>query len=119
MNHVQIEASIQNLNQLVLEGKILDAFDSFYHEDVTMQENDLAPTLGKELNREREIQFMENIVEFRSAAVKGIYAAENFSVVIWSYDYTHKEWGVRNYTQANVQQWKDGKIISEKFIYTD
>jgi hypothetical protein len=37
--------------------------------------------------------------------------------VIWKYDYTHKEWGTRDYTQVSVQHWKDGKIIHEQFIY--
>lgn len=41
----------------------------------------------------------------------------NTSFVIWKYDYTHKEWGARNYTQVSVQHWKDGKIIKEQFFY--
>ena len=44
-------------------------------------------------------------------------AGENITYVTWHFDYTHKEWGVRNYTQVNVQHWKDDKIIKEQFFY--
>jgi len=39
------------------------------------------------------------------------------SMVQWHVDYTHKDWGVRNYKQVSVQDWKDGRIIKEQFFY--
>jgi hypothetical protein len=112
-----LKDKINELNKLVLEGKALEAFEKFYHDDVVMQENELTPTVGKEANRKREIEFFANITEFRSAEVKGVTIGTDLSTVIWSYDYTHKEWGKRKYTQASVQHWKDGKIIKEQFFY--
>ena len=119
MNQVEIENSLKDLNHLVIEGKLLEAFDKYYHDDVSMQENDLPPTVSKEANRQREIEFLNNITEFRGAAVKGIGVGDNISFVIWNYDYTHREWGVRNYSQVSIQEWKDGKIINEKFVYNN
>ncbi|TCJ12150.1 nuclear transport factor 2 family protein [Flaviaesturariibacter flavus] len=119
MTRTEIESSLTALNQLVLEGKVLEAFEKYYHSDVTMQENNLLPTISKSANREREIAFLDNIVEFRNAQVKSVAIGDNVSFVQWHYDYTHKEWGVRNYTQVSVQHWKDGQIISEQFIYSN
>lgn len=119
MNRTEIESSLQQLNSLVLEGKLLEAFDKYYHDDVSMQENDLPPTTTKEANRQRELEFLDNITEFRGAQVKGIGVGDNISFVVWNYDYTHKQWGVRNYDQVSIQQWKDGRIINEKFVYTN
>jgi hypothetical protein len=31
---------VDELNQMILEGKILDAFEKFYADDVVMQDND-------------------------------------------------------------------------------
>jgi hypothetical protein len=112
-----LKEKISELNQLVLTGKGMEAFEKFYHPEISMQENENAPTLGKEANRQREIDFFNNIKEFRGAEVKGIALNDNFSTVIWHYDYTHKEWGIRNYTQVSVQLWKDGLIIKEQFFY--
>ncbi len=112
-----IKEKITELNDLVLAGKALDAFDKFYHIGVVMQENENQPTIGKEENRKRELEFFSNIADFRSATVKGVTIGDEMSAVIWHYDYTHKQWGVRNYSQVSVQHWQDGKIIREQFFY--
>jgi hypothetical protein len=44
---------------------------------------------------------------------------DHVSFLVWHYNYTHKDGGARNYSQVSVQHWKDGKIITEKFIYAD
>ena len=108
---------IDDLNDLVLKGKALEAFEKYYHDDVVMQENEGPPTIGKEANRKRENEFFSSITEFRSAKPLKITVGEDTSMVQWQYDYTHKDWGVRNYTQVSVQDWKDGRIIREQFFY--
>lgn len=113
----EIERNLRELNKLVLDGNALEAFEKFYHEDVAMQENDNPPVVGKDANRDRENEFFSSITEFKSATIKGLAVNGNLSFVIWHYDYTHKEWGVKNYTQVSVQQWKDGQIIREQFFY--
>jgi hypothetical protein len=108
---------ITDLNDLVLQGKPLEAFEKYYHEDVVMQENENTPTVGKAANREREEQFYKSLKEFRSARPLKVTLGENTTMVQWQYDFTHREWGTRNYTQVSVQDWKDGKIIREQFFY--
>ncbi|WP_254152726.1 hypothetical protein [Chryseosolibacter indicus] len=50
-----LKQKLEELNDLVLRGNALEAFEKFYHPDVVMQENENAPTIGKEANRAREI----------------------------------------------------------------
>lgn len=111
-----IENALHDLNALVLNGKTMESFEKYYSEDVVMQENSEPPTIGKDANRKREIEFHDN-VEFRSASVEGLAVNGNISFVIWNYDYTHKEWGEKKYTQVSVQHWKDGLIVKEQFFY--
>lgn len=113
----QISEKINHLNQLVLDGKMLEAFEMYYDNEVVMQENELQPTVGKDQNLKREKEFLNNITAFRGAKVLHVAAGDNVSFVTWQYDYTHKEWGVRNYTQVSVQNWKNGKIVKEQFFY--
>ena len=112
-----IKEKINHLNQLILEGKALEGFDLYYDDEVVMQENENPATVGKEANRQREIDFFGSITEFRGAKPLDIAIGENISYVKWHYDYTHKDWGVRKYTQVSVQHWKDGKIVKEQFFY--
>ena len=112
-----ITEKLNGLNALVLSGKLLEAFDQYYHDDVVMQENNLPPTIGKDANREREIEFLSKVTDFRNAEVSHVAIGNNVSYVTWTYDYTHADWGIRNYTQVSVQHWKDGKVIREQFYY--
>ena len=112
-----LRQKIDDLNALVLDGKALEAFELYYHPDVVMQENEQAPTVGKAANRQREIDFFAAITDFRGATVQTVAVGDDTTTVVWHYDYTHQAWGVRNYTQASVQQWQDGLIIREQFFY--
>jgi hypothetical protein len=108
---------IIDLNDLVLQGKALEAFDMYYDDKVIMQENGNPPTVGKKANRIREEEFFSSIIEFRGAKPLKVTVGEDTTMVQWHYDYTHKDWGPRNYTQVSVQEWKDGKIVREQFFY--
>ncbi len=119
MKRTEIEQSLNDLNSLILAGRMMDAFEKYYHPEVAMQENKLEPVVSKDANRKRELEFLENVTEFRKAEVKGIGIGEGISFVIWEYDYTDKHWGERNYSQVSIQNWKDGKIIKEQFIYSN
>jgi hypothetical protein len=117
MTQKEIEQSVNDLNGLIIQGKMMEAFEKYYHEDVAMRENNQPPMIGKSANRQRELEFLDNIVEFRGAAAKGTVVAGDTSFVIWDFDYTHKQWGERKYTQISVQQWKDNRIVQENFYY--
>ena len=108
---------VNDLNSLILEGRAMEAFEKYYHDEVIMQENENIPTVGKNANRMREEEFFESVTEFRRAEVKKVAVGGNISMVEWHYDYTHKEWGERNYLQIAVQEWRGGKIIRETFYY--
>lgn len=105
------------LNQTVLGGRILDAFDRFYADSVVMQENNTPATVGKPANREREIKFVESIEQFHSAAILNTAVHGNVSFSEWVMDVTFKG-GVRvKLEQVAVRTWKDGQITHERFYY--
>ena len=114
---MNIEANVKNLNQLVLEGKMMDAFEKYYADDVVMQEINMEPTVGKDANREREIKWLEGITDFRDAEVKNIAIGNNVSMVEWFMDYSHKDYGDVKMSQVAVQTWEDGKIVKELFYH--
>jgi ketosteroid isomerase-like protein len=112
-----ISEMINDMNSLMLQGKAIEAFEKYYAEDVSMQENENPPTVGKAANREREQAFFSGVTEFRGATIHSVAVGDNVSMVESTMDYTHKDYGVRKATQVAVQKWKDGKIVHEKFYY--
>jgi len=114
-----LRTNVDQLNQMILEGKILDAFDKFYADDVVMQDNNYPAREGKALNRQYEEAFVGGLTEFRGAKVVNTLISDDLAVTEWWFDYTHKDYGVRNYTQLAVQRWKNGQIVEEKFYYNN
>lgn len=112
-----LKQNITELTNMILQGRTLEAFDKFYHDDVIMQENDAPPMAGKPANRLREQEFHSSVIDFRREEPLEIAVGDGVTMVKWAYDFTHKEWGDRKYTQVSVQHWKDGKIIKEQFFY--
>jgi len=116
-----IRENVEELNKMILGGDILGAFDKFYAEEVVQQDNETEARVGFKSCRTFEENFVNSLTAFRGAEVKNIMVSEEAGVasIEWAFDYTHKDWGDRNYTQVSVQRWKDGKIVSEKFLYNN
>ncbi len=114
-----LKTQVDQLNQMVLEGKIMDAFEKFYAEDVIMQDNDYPARVGKEVNRQAEEAFVTGLTAFRGARVLHTIVSDDIAATEWWFDYTHKDYGTRNYRQLAVQRWKNGKIVEEKFYYNN
>lgn len=109
----------EELNNLILEGKILDAFEKFYADDVVMQENNNEPVAGKSINLEREKEFFGKISEVKNVELKSTAYGENTTMAEWAFHFIHKEFGELKMNQVTVQHWKDGKIINERFYYSN
>jgi ketosteroid isomerase-like protein len=64
-----IKTMVEDLARMIGEGKILEAFDKYYADDVVMQENNEAPRVGKEVNRKFEEAFVNGITAFNEFKV--------------------------------------------------
>ncbi len=106
------------LNQMVLKGQILDAFEKFYAEDVVMQENLTSPKVGKDVNRKAEQDFVGSIEQFHGAALLGNAVNGERSYSEWEFDATYKGGHRVKLTQVAVRQWKNGQIVHERFYYS-
>jgi ketosteroid isomerase-like protein len=115
---IDLKSAFEDIKSLVLSGKAMEAFEKYYADDVVMQENENPPTVGKEANRQRELDFFAKLVEFRSMELKCVAFGEDAIISEWFGDYTHQDYGVQTHDQVSVQRWKDGKVVHERFYYT-
>ena len=107
----------QALNQQVLAGDIMGAFEKYYADDVVMQENSDEPFAGKEVNREREQKFVDSLAEFHSGTVVSSAVNGNTSFSEWAMDVTFKGGARYKLAQVAVRTWKDGQVVRERFYY--
>jgi ketosteroid isomerase-like protein len=112
-----IDARDQELNDMILQGKILEAFEEFYADDIVMEE-DGKERVGKDANREYEEQFVEALQEFHGAEIRSRAVDEENNVTLseWFNDMTLDGAGRVQQEQVAVRTWNDdGQITNEKF----
>jgi ketosteroid isomerase-like protein len=107
----------KQLNDDVLAGKIMDAFEKYYADDVVMQENSEDPRVGKAENRKAEEQFMASVEAFHSAKVTASAVNGDVSFSEWEMEITFKGGKRVKMEQVAVRKWKNGKIAHERFFY--
>ena len=107
----------QALNEAILTGKAMEAFEEYYADDVVMQENSDEPRVGKDANRKAEIEFFSSLEAFNDG--KLVSSAINGDVTFgeWYMDVTFKGGTRVKMSQVAVRRWKDGKLASERFYY--
>ena len=105
------------LNQAILGGEILNAFEKFYAPDVVMQENDSEPLTGKDVNRKREQDFVNSVEQFHGAKLLGEAVNGNISYSEWEYDVTFKGGTRTKFQQVAARRWRGGQVERERFYY--
>ena len=106
-----------HLNQKILSGAILEAFDAFYADDVVMQENTDEPKVGKPVCRQAEQQFLDAVEQFHGARLLGSAVNGDTSYSEWEFDATYKGAGRVKLSQVAARRWKNGRVVHERFYY--
>ena len=104
---------------MIGEGKMIEALEKYYHEDVVVQENNEEPRRGKAASRDSVAEFMNNVKEMHGGGVGAITSNEASHVTMvesWA-DMTFKDGTRRKMEEVAVQHWKGDKIIRERFYY--
>jgi ketosteroid isomerase-like protein len=107
----------KQLNDDVLSGKAMEAFEKYYADDVVMQENSEEPRRGKDANRKAEEEFFGSVEAFNGGSVKASAVNGDVTFSEWEYDITFKGGNRVKINQVAVRHWKNGKIVSERFYY--
>lgn len=104
------------LNEMINQGKALEAFEEFYADDVVMMENDEVFE-GKEVNRQREKEFFGSIAEVHSAGIGTSAVRGDVSFCEQHFDVTFKDGRRVKMEEVAVRWWRDGKVAKERFYY--
>ena len=110
---------VTDMYKMIGEGRMLDAFDKYYHEDVVMHEATGEVREGKANNRTFEEQWLASIQEHHGGGAKAITANEEDKVTMveaWV-EVTFKDGNRMKLEEVAVQRWDDGLIIRERFYY--
>lgn len=110
----------ERLNDLInglLTGRLMEVFETYYADDVVMNENadPAGDRVGKDANRQYEAYFAAN-AQWHDARVGAVIVDGDHSAYEMYMDLTFMGTRMQR-TQVAVQTWRDGKIVREVFYY--
>jgi hypothetical protein len=115
MNEETFKAAVEDLIAKVVGGKALEAFDRYYADDVTMQENEQPPRVVKQpvaLSRRTFFQW-----RCGTYVCDGYVTSGNKAFIVYRIDADHADWGTLKMSEVAIQEWSNGKVVHEKFVY--
>ena len=95
----------------------MEAMEEFYADDVVMEEPTYGRTVGLAANLERERAFVASVKEFRGFEARHVGVGENVSFYENAMDWVDVEGNAIHVEQVSVAEWRDGKIVRERFYY--
>ena len=108
---------VAELHQYIAEGRILEAMDEFYDENVSMQDNLMEPCVGRAANVEREKSWLETVQEWKSFEAKNLAVVGDTTFAETSMDYVTKDGQEVHQEQVSRAVWRNGRIVDERFYH--
>lgn len=114
----EFKDKVNALNKLIISGDTLKALETFYSNDVEMQENEDTPRKGKSACMDTEKDNLQRVKSVESNLLNQAID-ENKNVVFseWKILISYKDNSKFLLTQISVQHWLDGQVAKEKFYY--
>jgi ketosteroid isomerase-like protein len=116
MSTTTANVRIDELIQHIRDGKILEAMEEFYADDVVMTEP-YHTTEGKAANIEREKEFLAGVKQWTGFDVTAVAASDTHSFYECSMDWIATDGTSVHVEQVVVAEWRDGRIVRERFYY--
>jgi len=107
----------KKLNDAILGGKAMEAFEELYDDDIVMQENAEPEYRGKDFNRKREQDFFASVEAWHGGECLASAVHGDVSFSEWTMDISLKGVGRVQMNQVAVRRWKHGKIVHERFYH--
>ncbi|MBO3699783.1 SnoaL-like domain-containing protein [Roseivirga sp. E12] len=116
---MSILALEQELQTMMGQGQMLEAFDKFYADNVVMVEATGEVREGKAYNREFEIKWLESLEGMHGGGVTAMTSNEETGhtcTETWG-DFSFKGGQRMKMEEVSVKKWEDGKVVHERFYY--
>lgn len=114
----EFKEKVNTLNQLIINGDTIKAMETFYSDDIEMQENEDVPRKGKSVCIDTERDNLQKVKNVESILLNQAFDEEkNVVFSEWKFLVTYKDNNKFILTEVSIQHWLDGQIAKEKFYY--
>jgi hypothetical protein len=115
--HMPSKDRVEALIARVEAGKFVEALETFYASDASMQENHEAPRPGLPALVENERRFLSVTKEMRGRATRPFFIAGDHAVINWVFEFVDPAGRARRLDELAYQRWSGDKIVEERFYY--
>lgn len=115
MQTVKSKERVEALDQQVLEGKILDAVNAFFHPDVVTKEGNGTETHGLKDKVEKLQEFFQGISSVNEIALHSQTVSDDVTMSEFTFDLTQKDGSPILWNEVLKRKWKDGLVIEERY----
>ena len=109
-------ARLDEFIAVVESGDHSGAIERYYTEDATMQENALAPRVGRDALVVHEKAALARMSEVYSKCVSSVVEGDRVAIHR-NFVLTEKSGLVRRFDEIALQEWRGDKIFRERFFY--
>jgi hypothetical protein len=109
--------TVERFVELVEAGRGIDALESFYAEDASMQENGSQPRRGKAALLAHEAAAQDAAIDLKARCVRPILIAGEIVVIRWVFDYFDRQGHPVHFEELAYQRWVGDRISEEQFFY--
>src|SRR5690242_14847017 len=102
---------------MVEAGKFVEAIESFYAEDATMQENSAAPRGPRERLVAHERGVMKSMEKIQTLPGSTFLVEGDAAVIRWTFVFTRKDGTSFRLEEVAWQRWRGDRIAEERFFY--
>jgi hypothetical protein len=109
--------TLERFIALVEANAHIEALETFYTEDATMQENDEPPRLGRDAHIANERKVMAQVKALKSKCVRPLFVEGERVVIRWIFHFEWIDGTVTHLEELAYQRWEGERIAEERFFY--
>lgn len=107
----------RQLNELILAGRTMDAFERFYADDIVIQENTEPPVVGKAPNQLREQAFFNAVERFERIELLGSAVGVDLTYSEWVFELVLRDGRRLTMSEVVARRWREGLVVHERFYF--
>jgi len=95
----------------------IGALESFYAPNASMQENQVAPRVGRDVHVANERRVLAKAKTVTSTCVRPVLVDGDIVVIRWIFRFEWLDGGVTRMEEIAWQRWDGERVVEEKFFY--
>jgi ketosteroid isomerase-like protein len=109
--------TLERFIALVEQNAHVEAVESFYTADASMQENQSAPRVGRDSQVANERRVLSKTKTLISKCVRRVFVSGDKVVIRWIFRFEWLDGTVTHMEELAYQRWEGERIVEETFFY--